>query len=280
VLAWAGLHLLLGLGTMVAMITLGGHALADFLALAQRPNPDPQATLAAMRELAPTYAVLLPLGLIWQSVFTGAIYRLVLRPQDRAFSYLRISADELRLAVVIVVYIGLASLAAFGVTFVAALVTSLVGAVAGPAAGVVGVVLGIAGISFLVYLGVRFSLAPAQTFAERRLRLFDSWDLTRGHFWSLAGAYLLALALAMLVLLLALTLFSFAGAALHGGDMERAMRAFNGDMTSLESYFTPATIIYIAFNSVLNALYYALIFAPGAVAYRQLAQPGASNAFA
>jgi len=31
---------------------------------------------------------------------------------------------------------------------------------------------------------------------------------------------------------------------------------------------------------VLNALYYALIFAPGAVAYRQLAQHGASDAFA
>ncbi len=36
-----------------------------------------------------------------------------------------------------------------------------------------------------VFLGMRLILAPALTFLQKRLRLFASWRLTRGHFWTL-----------------------------------------------------------------------------------------------
>ncbi len=280
VLIWAGVHLVFGLVISAAMITVGGNAFTEFLALSRTGNPDPQATMAAMRNLGPTYAVLLPLGLMVQAVFSAAIYRVVLRPQEHSLAYLRLGADELRLALVILIYIGLAAMAAFMVTFVGAFVAAAASAVAGPAGALVGVPLTIAGLAALIYLGVRFSLAPVQTFAERKLRLFDSWTLTKGHFWPLAGAYLLAGALTLLVVALSFGLFSAAAAALHGGDAAGAVRAFSGDMSSLQAYFTPATLIYIAFSSLLNALYYTLLFAPGAVAYRQLAHHGASEAFA
>jgi hypothetical protein len=37
----------------------------------------------------------------------------------------------------------------------------------------------------VVWLYLRFSLAAPMTFAESKLRLFESWSLTKGHVWSL-----------------------------------------------------------------------------------------------
>lgn len=44
---------------------------------------------------------------------------------------------------------------------------------------------------FLIWLAVRLSLASPLTFDTRRVRVFGSFALTRGRFWSLLGAYLL-----------------------------------------------------------------------------------------
>ena len=52
--------------------------------------------------------------------------------------------------------------------------------------------LGVLGVA--VFVVVRLSLAPVATFAERRLVVFESWSLTRGHFWQLFAAYALAVA--------------------------------------------------------------------------------------
>ena len=44
----------------------------------------------------------------------------------------------------------------------------------------------------MVALYVRLSLAPLITFGEHHISVFKSWSVTRGSFWPLLGAYLLA----------------------------------------------------------------------------------------
>ncbi len=51
----------------------------------------------------------------------------------------------------------------------------------------------------MMFLATRFSLVFAQTFAEKRLRFFGSWQLTRGHFWNLFLAFSVLLAIFAMV---------------------------------------------------------------------------------
>ena len=51
--------------------------------------------------------------------------------------------------------------------------------------------------------------APA-AFAEHRLAIFDSWRLTKGQFWKLAGAYILAICGIIAMSLLVLVIFAAA----------------------------------------------------------------------
>ena len=98
VLVWALLHLVMGVFMTAVMISVGGDAMARFVTLSQERNPDPAATMAAFQQLAPVYAALLPPGLLVQSVFSAAIYRVILRPADSSLAYLRLGPDELRIA--------------------------------------------------------------------------------------------------------------------------------------------------------------------------------------
>src|SRR5690349_14400313 len=89
VLIWAGLHFLISAGLTVTMITVSGAGLAEVIAMSQHPTRDPAQALAAMRHIAPVYVIVLAFALIVQSVFSAAVYRIVMRPEQRGFFWLR-----------------------------------------------------------------------------------------------------------------------------------------------------------------------------------------------
>lgn len=133
-----------------------------------------------------------------------AIFRALLRPAERSFFSLRIGADEFRVFVVQLVLVLLFVLA-FMVGAVAVAIPLVILAKSNAFAGaeitaiLLGVLACIAAICLCIWAGVRLCLTTAITFAERRLAFFDSWRLTRGHFWNLVGTFLLAWLLDMVV---------------------------------------------------------------------------------
>jgi hypothetical protein len=139
--------------------------------------------------------------LVWL-VTVAAVYRAVLRPNERRWFYLRLGDDELRLGIL-------------------SLVTVLVGAPLGYASAWIVFMIStpflrvlpravsdIVGFGLLatvwMWLGVRLSLIAVETFSERRFHLTAYWPLTRGRFWYLVVCYFL-----MFLIVLGLSVVSF-----------------------------------------------------------------------
>lgn len=181
VLAWMALWLayfvataiVVAMGRPVDLHVRAGHT--GLAALGERSGP-----------IAPLFVIVF---LTLWACTTLAAYRAVLRPKDRAFFFLRLGADEIRLALL---------------TFVSALLVVIFGGA--PAylllvlfspfmqalpslARSIATVGAVATFAVDVWLGVRLSLIAVETFAERRFHLTAYWPLAKGRFWYLLAVY-------------------------------------------------------------------------------------------
>ncbi|HEY9234683.1 MULTISPECIES: hypothetical protein [Phenylobacterium] len=266
VLVWAALCFFVSICSAVYLTTVGREASA-LLEAGPAETPDP----AALGEMIGVLFPMMIVGLLLQCVMAAAVYRVTLRPEDHGFSYLKLGMDEIRLALLTFVYFLLAMVALFGAVLIAGIIAAIVMGVAGQGAGtMMAVVIEFFILGVLFFVAVRLSLAPAITFAEHRLSIFDSWKLTKGQFWKLTGAYALAICGIVAMSLLVLVIFVAAVAIAKGGDIQAAGRMFNPDNSSLQAYFSVTMILYLLVSAWLSALYYAVMIAPAAVAYRGL----------
>lgn len=150
-------------------------------------------------------------SLVVSSVLSAAVFRAVLWPQDRGFASIRLGMDEVRLiGLTLIVYV-LGMIAGIVGALGFAFLTTLIGLLFGgsPGVAVTFATLVMAGLmGLIVFLLVRLSVVYPLVLVRKRISLDAGWELTRGHFWSLLGAYLLA-GLAMMVPV-AIALFAFA----------------------------------------------------------------------
>lgn len=126
-------------------------------------------------------------------VLMNAVYRTVLRPQDSSFASLRFGGDEGRMVLLyILVTIGTFILS-FIVNLILGLITALVmmALASSPmAAGAVSLVLGLVYTAAVIWFSIRISLIYPVSFHRRRIALDEAWDLGKGRFWTLFGAFL------------------------------------------------------------------------------------------
>lgn len=202
VLVWAvaylGFTILL---SRIAELTLGPHA-AELLAQIRQSKQQPDQVFWALAiQTWPFGAVGLPVYAGFQAILSCAIYRAILHPEEKSGSYVRVGADELRMAVLGLIQTGIWLLALFAVTLVAILVTVIVQLAGSVLVTYLGGVVTIGAVVLVFWALVRLSLAGAITFSERRIRVRASWSLTRGRFWPLCCAYVLAFILWVLVMI-------------------------------------------------------------------------------
>lgn len=223
------------------------------------------------------------------SIMGAAVYRAILRPDEAPLTRIRFGGDEMRLILLSVIMGVLFTvllvamvipLAIVGVAIAAGSAVGQGDLDAGAMLGVIlvtlaGYVLVLAG---LVYFAVRFSLAGVMTFTERRLRVFESWRLTKGRFWRLLGCYGLAVVLMAPIYAVMMALYLAVAVAFSGGDFARATaEAFRPDMTSLAAYFSPVRVIYLVLGGAVGGVLTAVAYAPAAAVYRGVADTRPEN---
>jgi hypothetical protein len=269
-LAWIPILGAISLAMVVAMVVFGGPALMAMQHVTPQTQSDPRATLELLKPLGSLYAVLIPLSLLYYGILYSAVNRLMLRPSDRRMAYFGFGADEFR-QVVLMVLTGLFYFAVYLVgVIVIAVVTTIVSTVGGNTVGIaVAILAALALLVVFVVLGVRLSLASAQTFVTGRINIFGSWALTKGHFWPMLGAYLLAAILALIAYAAVYALLML-GTVIIGGGFGAMSAIFSPDMSSLQAYFTPAVVIYQVLAMIPAPFLLLIFFCPAPSIYRSI----------
>ncbi len=275
---WASLQVVMGLFIGALMVQTAGPALMAIRDNGLAPK-DPAVTLGILRQLLPMYSGLLVYSLIFYPILYAAMSRVVLRPADDRFGYLRLGRDELRQLGLMLLILVLAFIF-YVLSLLVLLIVVVIGVVAGggahagappSAAAILVSLLGVAGfLCGWIYLAVRLSLASPLTFATGRVDLFGSWALTRRHFWPMFGAYLLAFTLACVVYLLGYAVI-LAIVAVTGGGAAGLQDMAHPDLGSMRAFLTPVRLLQTVLSSALAALILPVLLTPAAAIYQSLA---------
>lgn len=227
--------------------------------------------MQAWGEMMSSMAWMLPVSLILSAILTTAVARAVLRPNEKAFGYVRLGMDEVRVFVVTLVIGILAAIFSMVVFFV----TIFLGAFAAQAVegwgGLIMALLVIGAMGFVIWMVVRWSLAIPITVAEKRIAIFDSFAVTKGRFWPLLGMALIAGIMAFLVMLLC-SIVSAPISVMMGMDIWSSMGGAiePEDIVKMFDVTNP----WVIASSVVDAITYALVLgvchAPFAAAYRDI----------
>ena len=240
-----------------------------------------------MNQVMPVYAIVTPMLLVAYSVLAASVNRVVLRPQDRGFLWLKLGVDELRQAVVLLV-LGIILFLALMVSLVAAsvVVALALGASGGAAAMAPGspATAAAVGATFLLTVIATFaimaklSLASPLTFDLGRIEIFGSWRLTQGRFWPMLGAYLLAFVMLLFVSMLIYVIYA-AIASVATGAFSKAFESLRGPSLTLSGFLSPLSLLYLVFNAATGALTNAIWFGVAPRAYQQLKGHEAASVF-
>jgi len=274
VATWAVLRFVLIMGISLFMVATAGSALAQFQAISRQVPANPAATIGLFRRLAPTYSLLMILGLVVQPVVLAAMNRAVIRPEPVGFAYLRFGNEEF-LQFVLMVLIFVLAVGLYIGLIIAGVVIGLIVGIAGKSALPLVIVLMVVGaLAGAIYLAVRLSLASAITFDTGRVSLFSSWTLTRGRFWAMFGTYLLTLALLLVLAMIAMVVIVpivFLGA----GGLSGLGHAVKPDMSSIGLFLTPALVVFQLLWAVFSAVAGTVWLTVPAGIYRELRAQGA-----
>ena len=283
IVAWGGLlglALLIGLGSFVPL------ALPAILQLSKGGQiTDPMAVMGLFSALILPYFLLLIVLLVAYSVVACAVYRVVLGEPKTSFAYLKLGEQEWRnigvnflfALIFMAIYLGVLVAGSLAGGLIAVLL-SLINKDLAP----LGVFVGIAvALVAMVWILIRLSLFSVQTYADKKLNLFGSWKLTKGHVWTLLGGYIITWIVAMVVesigmLVIWLIVGAMALTNLHG--LEALGNTTTPDIGRILTTVAPMVIVYLLLSClVIFPMMVSIMYSASAAAYRTLAGTGTTQ---
>lgn len=259
-LLWIGLVYAVSMGLTLAFVFPAMMQIMTAATQMQAGNePDQAQMLAMLKNYGQVVAVMWPISTAAMAIMGPAIVRAVLAPQDSRFGYLRFGCDEVRTFLALV----LMALMWVALMFVSGLIIGMAGT-AGLAVGIlVGAIVVLAAIAAAFWLAVKLCLVVPITVMEKRIGIGESFRMTKGHFWPLAGIGVLVMVLSIGVSLLGnivampFTMISGGGyGPLVGGPVTVASVIGMVGALALSVVLTSAQalIVYAPFSSVYRRI--------------------------
>jgi hypothetical protein len=287
VLAWGFAYVLIAVIPQFLMI---GALLPDLMNFSrevvtsatagQSPRSNPE-LLAMQAQLARFQPLQLLVSLVGSSIVNSAIYRAVLEPENKAFAYLRLGAQELWVGLVTIVFYVLVVIALFAALIPFGIATAVTSGAAGAswATGLIVFLLACATAAAVIWVALRLSLGVPMSFAQKSFRLFESWDLTRQQGWRLLGVILGVVAI---ILIGELFIFGVAGALGAATVMTKieGLKAFIAHPpANWLALAAPWITFGVAFYTVFAGVTLTILAAPFATILRQLSPPNVGDSF-
>ena len=271
ILGWAffyAIAMAVVFGIVIAMV--GATVLVGVFHSREQVAEDPGAIIGALSGLGAGLIVFMVACMFIGAVQITAVYRAVLRPEERGFCFLKLGADEFRQVVLMLVF-SLFTILFWGVLAGAGVYAYHELGLADGAMVAAAFAAGLLGLILTIYVGVRLSMAQPMTFAQRRIRIFGSWSLTRGKFWPLLGMYVLMIVFAIIVSLvfdgLATALAAAGGWSLSSMNFEDGAQF---EFAALSATALAAAAGWLVLTFISLALQLAVAYGPQAAAYRGL----------
>ncbi len=276
-LVWTALSVVISILFGIVVVVELAPSLALLSRSASVVHPDPAAVFSAMRHMAPFYGIAILFTLVLYPVVYAALNRVVLRPDDRAFAFLRLGGDE-GLQLLLLLLLGVVLFAVYLVLILCTVVVTVIVSVAVGGGGVAGLGAVLGALLVFVILAAllaRLSLASPATFVTGKVDLFASWSLTRGLTWRLLAVGLVCLALSVAVqsawALVGRALFGTTGLSMFTGpEAIEAMRRV---------YASPSFLALQGFTGLFTPFLMVLWVTPPAEIYRRLTSKSAGGPF-
>lgn len=199
------------------------------------------------------YAITLPISLLFYSVFETCYLRRYMRGDGFK---LRIGRDELNVMVVLLIWLAVM----VGLIAIFAIISAIAGtsSMAGmsednPVVNPVGIMVilfaYIALFGVIAFLGIRFGPAAALTVRDGRIRFLDAWQVTKGRWWVLFGAYSAWLSMASIA-------YFFVAMILVAFTLPFSLAAQTGDPISGVGAIIGMLLFYLLLLPAVASFYY------------------------
>lgn len=283
--AWSVIILLLSVIVIGVLFSAFMPLIMSLKELETSTPSDPKAALAIMSSLAPVIGLAMPLGLVIGAVMRCAVFRALEQSKPKFWGYLGFGADELR-QMVLMIAVGLVIggfwlLLLLGgglvIGLTVAATSGLIDMAKGMIIGLVSLITVLAGFFVLFAFMVRISLASAQTYATKKIMIFDSLRLTKGNAWNLFVGYfiifVISIVMAIFMAVFRVMGMGFGMVSLSSFDEQTFKSITQGHMPADLSPFYAAGIflvIYLLIHIVVNVVTYAAYYAAPMAAYKEL----------